>query len=309
MSQLIKKKWWSKGLRRLVAWLLAIIILGIIIHQGPKLWTALHKVRLHWVVAGMGCYSINYFLRAIRFRIIMRQLRLWPDAVISACLHGFATYLLPFRTGDIALPVILKSLSNSNLIEGTKVLLKARLLDLSSLGIWILCAALLLKVEIPATIHIPWIIFGTGLIILPKAIKWVAEQGKLRTTGVMRRISEWGSVASITSQEFFISLGIWAAIGACLYCTARAVGLDLSIGGIWFLITIQLPLQLLPIQGFANAGNHEGGWIAALAILGVPVSEGLEFALTSHAIILLYVLLLGLFAFTARKGVQFWVHT
>jgi hypothetical protein len=68
-------------------------------------------------------------------------------------------------------------------------------------------------------------------------------------------------------------------------------------------------LQLIPVQGFANAGNHEGGWIAALAILGVPVSEGLEFALTSHAIILLYVLLLGLFAFTVRKGVQFRAHT
>lgn len=309
MSQLIEKKWRSKGLRRLASWLLAIIILGIIIHQGPELWTALHKVRLHWVAAGMGFYSINYFLRAIRFKIIMRKLRLWPDAVISACLHGFATYLLPFRTGDIALPVILKSLSNSNLFEGTKVLLKARLLDILTLGIWILGASLILDVAIPTMIHILWVLFGASLIILPNVIKWLGKQVKLRTTGIMYRISEWGSVASITSQEFFISLGIWAAIGACLYCTARAVGLDLSIGGIWFLITIQFPLQLIPIQGFANAGNHEGGWIAALAILGVPASEGIEFALTSHAIILLYVLLLGLFAFTVRKGMQFRVHT
>ncbi len=309
MSQLIKKKWWSKGLRRLASWLLAIIILGIIIHQGPELWTALHKVRLHWVVAGMGCYSINYFLRAIRFKIIMRQLRLWPDAVISACLHGFATYLLPFRTGDIALPVILKSLSNSNLIEGTKVLLKARLLDILTLGIWILGASLILDVAIPTMIRILWVLFGVSLIILPNVVKWLGKQAKLRTTGIMYRISEWGSVASITSQEFFISLGIWAAIGACLYCTARAVGLDLSIGGIWFLITIQFPLQLIPIQGFANAGNHEGGWITALTILGVPASESIQFALTSHAIILLYVLLLGLFAFTVRKGMQYRVDT
>ncbi len=309
MSQLIEKKWWSKGLRRLASWLLAIIILGIIIHQGPELWKALHKVRLHWVVAGMGCYSINYFLRAIRFKIIMRQLHLWPDAVISACLHGFATYLLPFRTGDIALPVILKSLSNSNLFEGTKVLLKARLLDILTLGIWILGASLILDVAIPTMIHILWVLFGVSLIILPKAVKWLGKQAKLRTTGIMYRISEWGSVASITSQEFFISLGIWAAIGACLYCTARAVGLDLSIGGIWFLITIQFPLQLIPIQGFANAGNHEGGWITALTILGVPASESIQFALTSHAIILLYVLLLGLFAFTVRKGMQYRVHT
>jgi hypothetical protein len=89
------------------------------------------------------------------------------------------------------------------------------------------------------------------------------------------------------------SIGIWFAIGGCLFCAARAVGLALGPGDAVFLISVQFPLQLIPIQGFANAGNHEGGWIAALALLGVPASSGLIIALASHSLVFLYVVSLG----------------
>lgn len=42
---------------------------------------------------------------------------------------------------------------------------------------------------------------------------------------------------------------------------------------------------------FANAGNHEGGWIAALAILGIPPSSALVIALASHALVFVYVVI------------------
>ena len=107
----------------------------------------------------------------------------------------------------------------------------------------------------------------------------------------------------MSSSKILLSLGIWTAVGVCLFCTARAVGLSLSIGDIWLLITIQLPLQLIPIQGFANAGNHEGGWITALMIIGIPATDGLKFALVSHTLLLSYVLALGLVALFIRKKI------
>ena len=87
-------------------------------------------------------------------------------------------------------------------------------------------------------------------------------------------------------------MSIWAAVGSCFYCTIKAVGLSLGIGEVWLLISINLPLQLIPIQGFANTGNHEAGWVGALALLGISANEGLRFALTSHALLLSYVLAL-----------------
>jgi hypothetical protein len=63
---------------------------------------------------------------------------------------------------------------------------------------------------------------------------------------------------------------------------------------VWLLISLQLPLQLIPVQGVANAGNHEGGWVAGLLIVGFSAQQAVEFALTSHVILISYVLVLGL---------------
>jgi hypothetical protein len=59
---------------------------------------------------------------------------------------------------------------------------------------------------------------------------------------------------------------------------------------------MQLPLQLLPVQGLANSGNHEGGWVAALVLMGFNAQEALKFALASHGVLIGYVALLGLVA-------------
>ena len=55
-------------------------------------------------------------------------------------------------------------------------------------------------------------------------------------------------------------------------------------------------MQLIPVQGFGNSGNHEGGWVAALVLMGFQPDEALRFALTSHAVVLVYVLILGVVA-------------
>jgi uncharacterized membrane protein (DUF106 family) len=56
----------------------------------------------------------------------------------------------------------------------------------------------------------------------------------------------------------------------------------------------------MPIQGFANSGNHETGWTGALLLMGYAAEPALNFALTSHAIILIYALLIGLIALILR---------
>jgi hypothetical protein len=67
-----------------------------------------------------------------------------------------------------------------------------------------------------------------------------------------------------------------------------------------FLIVIQLIMQLIPIQGFANSGNHEGGWTAAMMLIGYPADVSLQFALASHVIIFSFVCALGLSSLLLR---------
>ena len=297
------KAWNVKLAQRVLSFLLVVFILVIAVYKGPELLEAIKKVRLDWTVAGLGCYLVNYLLRAIRLKIVsVNRLKLWPDTIHTVCFHGFATYMLPFRAGDLVLPVILKTVSNIRIADGGKMLLKARLLDFSTLGFWMLGAAAFLCASIPLPYRIAWSLIGLFMCFTPVIVKHVGVVARKRLRGFLRYISVFEIVGEVNLLECAVSLGIWAAVGACFYCTTRAIGLTLGMGDIWFIITVQLPLQIIPVQGVANAGNHEGGWVAALSLIGIPASEGLMFALTSHAILLSYVLVIGFFAlFTQRK--------
>lgn len=293
----------KKRVQGMISLLLALVVLIITYYKGPVLLENLKQANLNWIVAGLGFHFANYIIRALRFKTISRQyLKIWPDTIHTACFHGFATYMLPFRTGDLTLPVILKTVSKTSLSEGGRILLKARLLDISTLGFWILLAATFSSIPISYSIRIAWFIVGVGMSLSPVIVKYLGKLWGKKFPGPFSRIEIFQTVYRFSGLEVLESLGVWAAVGMCFYCVVKAVGLKMGIGDVWLLITIQLPLQVIPVQGFANAGNHESGWVAGLLILGVSASEALKFALASHAILLSYVLVIGFFAFFTQRN-------
>lgn len=292
-----------KRLSVFASFLLAGIITAIALVKSDSLIESLKNINVCWAVAGLGCYWINYLFRSMRFCTISENsLQLWPDAVKATCLHGLVTYMLPFRAGDLMLPAILKSINNTSWTEGGKILIKSRILDISTLGFCMICAAALTRVQIPFSYRAGWSALGLAMLVSPVMISRLISSGLRMSSSVFRKyFLRFQTVSEIKWQEVIQSLGIWMAIGGCLLCTARAVGLPLGPGDAVFLISVQLPFQLIPIQGFANTGNHEGGWIAALAILGIPASSGLVFALASHALVFVYVVSLGMVSLFIRR--------
>lgn len=284
-----------KRLSYFASFLLAGMIVAIAFVKSDSVIESLKNINVCWAVAGLGCYWINYLLRSMRFCTISENpLRLWPDAIKATCLHGLATYMLPFRAGDLTLPAILKSINNTSWTEGGRILIKSRILDISTLGFWMIFAAVLTRVQIPFSFRAGWTAVGFVMLVSPVILRWLISSGLKMSSSVLNKyILQFQSVSEIKWQEVIQSLAIWMGIGGCLFCAARAVGLPLGLGDAVFLISVQLPFQLIPIQGFANAGNHEGGWIAALSILGIPASIGLVFALASHALLFVYVVSLG----------------
>jgi len=292
-----------KSLSFFASFLLAGMIAAITFFKADSVIESLKNINTFWAIAGLGCYWINYLFRSMRFCTISENsLQLWPDAIKATCLHGLATYMLPFRAGDLTLPAILKSINNTSWIEGGRILIKSRILDISTLGFWMICAAVLTRVQIPFSFRAGWTALGLAMLVSPLMISWLISSGLRMSSSVFGKyIIQFQTVSEITWQEVVQSLGIWMGIGGCLFCAARAVGLSLGPGDAVFLISVQLPFQLIPIQGFANAGNHEGGWIAALAILGIPASGGLVFALASHALMFVYVVSLGAVSLFVRR--------
>jgi len=298
----MKKPLLSHSVQFALSLLLAAAVVALAVYKGPELLQAFVRVRPGWVLAGALFFAANYCFRALRLTTLSPEpLRFWPQAVRTACLHGMASFLFPFRAGDLTLPVLLKSANATPLTVGTRMLIKARLLDVAAMGFWMAAAALVLPAAIPFYFRCGWLALALPMAGAPWILKGMGHLGSRFTTGWLGRMADAAAQAEFNRRLILQSLAVWLTIGGFLFCAMRAVGLDLNLGEAWFLISIQLPLQILPVQGIAQAGNHEGGWVAGLALLGIPPAEGLNFALTSHALILVNILALGPVALLARK--------
>lgn len=182
---------------------------------------------------------------------------------------------------------------NLDLKDGVLLLFKARLLDVVSLGGWVLAAAVCWPNVFHDYLHKMLYVIGLIMIFAPVLLK-AGLQAITSLGGPAQRLAaQMHRVGRPRPVEIVMSICIWSALGLCFYCIARAVGLSIEFGVIWLLIVVQLPLQLIPIQGLANAGNHEGGWVATLMLVGVSAEAAIEFALASHAVLLVYVLTMG----------------
>ena len=273
---------------------MVLIVAAAAIYYRKELLDALRKVCLKWVFFGLACYAVNYGFRAARFRSLSQsRLKIWPEGLHAACLHGFATYMMPFRSGELTLPIILRSVSPLSLREGSQILVQARFLDIQTLGGWIIAVALGFEIGLSRTMHLLWFAIGVAMLVLPAVIRRMGAKSGRSRGKLLDWFGRFIAEKPINWLTVIFSVAIWGAMAGCYFCAAQAIGLSLGIMQVWVLITMQLPLQLIPVQGVANAGSHEGGWIAALLMLGVSSKSALEFALLSHAIILLYVLALG----------------
>ncbi|MFH1154350.1 MAG: lysylphosphatidylglycerol synthase transmembrane domain-containing protein [Pseudomonadota bacterium] len=281
-------------------------VAGYTVWRWDQLLPALKQTDGYWVLLGICLYYMNYYFRARRFVALAHNgIRLFPEAVHAASIHGIASYLMPVRSGDLALPFILKSSCNLSLSQGSSLLIKARLLDISILGLFTLWAALLSFKRFSFMFSIVWLLTGLGMLLSFLIISFSGRKLASLVSRYSDKISRLFSIETATPEEILLSILIWLFIGLGYYCVARAIRLNISYSDIWLLITIQLPLQLLPIQGIANAGNHEAGWVAGLVLLGFTPDKALDYALISHAVFILYVFVLGIPLVLTKQ--KFWV--
>ncbi len=276
-------------------------VIGMAIYHRQDMMAGLQDIRIKWAIAGFFCLLLNYCLRAVRFYVLThRRLDVWPQGIYCALMHGFATYMLPLRSGDFSLPFLLKSTVGINLQDGLAVLFKARLLEVFTLGLWFVAAATFSLSKLPRGIILSMAVCGIAMAAAPFVLKKVLSLSVIPFESLRKIANRLSRIDRMTLLEIVLTCGIWMAIVLGLWCVAFTIRLPLVLPDLFLLIALQLVMQLIPLQGFGNSGNHEGGWVAALVLKGFKPDEALHFALTSHAVVLVYVLIIGLFALLFR---------
>jgi hypothetical protein len=263
------------------------------------------KINLAWALTGFICHSLNYLFRGMRLkRLTGSDILSFFEALNFSIFHGVLSYLMPMQSGDASLPILLKATGKFDLQKGVAVIAKLRVLDVSVIGILSFIASCFGARMISPVVHMIW---SVSSIILSASFFMFQYLGKLTQHLVFRFLKLSGDCSEFLKLdllEFAITGCIWTSIIFSQFCMIRSLGLDLMLPEVIFISTIQFPLQMLPLQGFANSGNHEGGWVAALVLMGFSADAALDYALASHGVLIVYIALIGLVgAVTSHKKI------
>ena len=280
---------------------LSLALLALVLFVGYKFKHTFIKhiatINLYWFAAGILSFLLNYVARAFRLIVIAPPgLLSFLPSMQTVSIHGVLTYLLPFKTGEISLPLLLRK-QGLELQSSVHVLLKCRLLDISSLGSLLIISLIFFSNNLNIESYISFFILGIILIFSSKIIKIIVNISPRKLIiWLENHISTVNGLSTFNIREYILSIIVWFSIAMSLYCIIKALHLNLSIADTLCLVSIQLPLQLLPLQGLANAGNHEASWLAGLALFGLTPTESIGFALSSHILLTCYIIFMGIIA-------------
>lgn len=310
----------------IVSAMLSVIFLGYVLLNLD--WEILHSAfaDIHWIWLGLAltAYLVNIALRALRFsNLIYSRRATWLELVPVSALHNILMYLMPAKTGDMTYIFIVKNRINVSLTEGTSTLLAARFYDFTVVA---LILALLLpfsKNEMPDWIFRSALLFcglvllgALAILIFLRSSKPKAEienpapsdsKGLLIRINIawkkfvfgLREIQAHGAHGKLT----LLTAGIWVCVYSNFYFAAQSIGLSVMFYHIAIISIVMIPLTLLPLQGFANLGTHEVGWVSVLVAFHYPYETALAIAAGTHFILLISVLIAGATAFFGAQWI------
>lgn len=273
------------------------------------------------MAAAFGVHLAIHAVRAQRFRALIpiAHRPAYFPTFAAASAHNLAAYVLPAKTGEVALIVYLKNLCGVPNKVGLSALVVSRLLDLSTLALALGVASLYLAIFEPDTAPRGILLLATGCILGAAALTALAARGDLivlavtavvrlfgldrtrlgaklceRTVGVGEALREAaGGVLLVASLQ---SLAMWLGIFLFYAILAQSLGLPDTLGlahtaiGSGFAVLS----NLLPINSFAGFGTQEGGWVLGFGMLGVERELALSTGLGAHVFQLASTVLLGL---------------
>lgn len=278
------------------------------------------------LLAGFGLFFLNYFFRSLRFRqlVVFRNVKLLPMFKIS-CYYMALNYLLPARSGELSLPYLLKKREDIPVSQGVAVLVVARALDFLNVALFLPFVVILMwggvgRQLLPATLGF----FGLLAVCLSLLLLFTFR-GET-SLSVARKLLSALHVARFRVVEvlldklrdlqnsfrtihfknvyprlFGLTVAIWLCVYAYVYLVITSFGTSITLLGAVLVVLFMVPTRLFPIQGVGNFGSHEVGWSAALLLLGLSHERALAVALSSHIVILVYILVLVVVAHIALR--------
>lgn len=240
--------------------------------------------------------------RAMRFASIHRELQGAPFArwVQVALIHGALNQVLPFRTGEASYPVLMRRIHGTTLGRSVLVLLVARIFDLLVVFVFALAfvpvvgpqlgvapgLAAAVCLAVVAGCLLALFLLRPGVRLAYALVKRHARGrfGERLRERVGRLVAEAAMFRDVRHffSVFAISAAMWIGLYVSFFGLLNGFGFPIDlpatvIGSVGAILT-----NVLPVNGFANIGTLEAGWVLGLVLVGFAETEALAAGIWAH---------------------------
>jgi uncharacterized protein (TIRG00374 family) len=303
----------------LIGLLISLAVIGYVLMKldWQTVYNTFASADLSLLIAAFGIYLLNYVLRTVRFRMLLNLQDIPFQHLFGVTnLYGMYLYLMPAKSGELSYPILLKSRLNVPLPTSTATLIAARFFDFATIALFLLAVLGVFWDQIHLWIRLGSLLFVGIVLLFGIGLLWF-----IRNPSRTERIQQieagshpfivrlWNALAKLIDSMraidqrggywrlWLLTIAIWICVQTNFYFIVLSLGESLTFLQMMVVSIIMVPMTLLPIQGFANLGTHEIGWAAAFALFGYPETTALNIAVSSHIILLFFVLMLGFLGF------------
>lgn len=304
------RKWVARSLLVILSIaLLAVLLSRIHVADLLRLTGKLHPAELLLL---FGLYAGANVFRAFRLGCALNQ-KNYLSLTAVAGIHAFLNHILPFRTGELSLPFLLKTFHRRSLAAGTISLVVVRLYDMISIVFLMLISLTVVRAElqthIAAAIGYALLAMTTGLLavffslplilrtagqILPTFGRPFGTRGARFGAGLAEAVHEMRTqlLALRPAQRYVVlpltSLLTQTCIYGFFYFSMRFMGIDIGFFKNLLASSGELITGLLPINMIGSLGTLEAGWAAGYIICGIDSVDAIATGFIVHGLIILY---------------------
>lgn len=311
------KKWLPAGIVALAG--LCLVFSQV---EPIELAAAFRQISPLWALAGFGLALVSYALKTLRFALFLKP-DISPQRLFGVTLaQNVLAQVFPARAGDVGYVIMLRKMKMAGAGHGIVSLLASRIMDVVVLFGMYLWAVWRLDFEIDIFRRFAQLFAAMVLAALFLAFYTVLNRG-----GVARMINRickrfnigWleelrreldevlasGSKIKLIRHVFaplLLSVAIWGVSASWVYLVWRAVGADLEIAHLLFLVSLSQMLGLIPVFIFGGVGALDGINTLALVSFGLQSSDAAAFSLCNRAVSLIYLFLMTALALIFTRG-------